>query len=105
MNKDDQIEAHIQKNEKAINELLIKIEVLNKDVEALLTELNVSPAQLTAYIENEKNFTTDNWNTLQDQQKQLNEKLLRDLLNIRNPKKAKESFKQMHVQPHWLYVR
>jgi hypothetical protein len=105
MNRDDQLEAHFQKNEKAIQELSIRIEALNNDIDELLSELQVTPSQLTAFIESKDNFSKENWSTLQAQRKALDEKLLRELLNIKNPKKAKESFKQLNVQPHWLFVR
>jgi len=105
MNQDAKIESHLHKNECAIQELSIRIETLNRDVEELLNELSVTPEQLTAYIGNKDNFSEDNWQTLLDQRKALDEKLLRELLNISNPKKTQEKRKQMNVQPHWLFVR
>lgn len=105
MKKEDELEGHIQKNEKAIQELSIRIEALNNDIDELLNELKVKPAQLTAFIENKANFSDENWEALQAQRKTLDEKLLRELVNISNPKKTRESFKQMNVQPHWLFVR
>lgn len=105
MNKDNTIEAHLQKNALAIQELEIRIEALNRDVEALLSELNVSPKQLTTFIEDQTNFSQENWETLMQQRKALDEKLLRELLNVSNPKKTQAAFKQRQVQPHWLFVR
>lgn len=105
MDRDDKLEAHLQKNEKAIQELSIRIEALNKDIDELLNELQVTPDQLTMFIENKDNFSEENWSSLQAQRKTLDEKLLRELLNISNPKKTKETFKQLNVQPHWLFVR
>jgi hypothetical protein len=105
MNRDDTIEAHIQKNALTIQELEIRIEALNRDVETLLRELNVSPNQLTTFIENPNNFSQENWDTLMQQRKALDEKLLRELLNVSNPKKTQAAFKERHVQPHWLFVR
>lgn len=105
MNRDAVIESHMFKNENAIQELTIRIETLDRDVKELLSELNVTPEQLTAYIGNKDNFSEENWQTLLDQRKALDEKLLRELLNISNPKKTQEKRKQMNVQPHWLFVR
>lgn len=105
MNQEDIRDAQIQKNALAIQELEIRIEALNRDVEALLNELNVSPKQLTAFLENESNFSKEDWRTLTEQRKALDEKLLRELLNISNPKKTQATMKQRHVQPHWLFVR
>lgn len=105
MNQDDIREAHSQKNALAIQELEIRIEALNRDVEILLNELNISPKQLTTFIENPNNFSQENWETLLQQRKALDEKLLRELLNVSNPKKTQAAFKQRQVQPHWLFVR
>ena len=105
MNSEAKLESHIQKNENAIQELSIRIESLNRDVEQLLNELNVTPEQLTTYIENKDNFSEENWQTLLDQRKALDEKLLREMLNISNPKKTQETRKQLNVQQHWLFVR
>lgn len=105
MSTEARLEAHIQKNALAIQELSIRIEALNRDVNELLSQLNVTPDQLTTYLENKDNFSEENWNSLLEQRKALDEKLLRELLNISNPKKTQESFKKMNVQPHWLFVR
>lgn len=105
MSHDIRLEAHIQKNELAIQELAIRIEALDRDVNQLLTQLNVSPDQLTTFIGNKDNFSEENWNTLLEQRKALDEKLLRELLNVSNPQKTKESLKTLNVQRHWLFVR
>jgi hypothetical protein len=105
MHADFQLEAHIQKNALAIQELSIRIEALNRDVDELFSQLRVSPEQLTAFIENKDNFSEENWNALLEQRKALDEKLLRELLHVSNPKKTQQSFKSMNVQPHWLFVR
>jgi hypothetical protein len=105
MKSDSQLEAHIQKNELTQQELSIRIEALNRDVDGLLTQLNVSPEQLTTFIENKDNFSEENWNTMQEQRKALDEKLLRELVNVSNPKKTRDAFKNLNAQPHWLFVR
>lgn len=105
MTSESQIENHIKKNAQAIEELSIRIETLNRDVDTLLKELNVSPTQLTTFLSNSNNFTEDNWNALTAERKALDEKLLRELLNVSNPVKTKKTYAERHVQPHWLYVR
>lgn len=105
MNRDDTLEVHMQKNALAIQELNIRIEALDRDIKALLNELNVSPQQLSIFLENQNNFSGENWQTITEQRKALDEKLLRELMNISNPKKTQKTFKQRHVQSHWIYVR
>lgn len=105
MSYDNEVEAHIQKNDLAIKELAIRIEALDRDVNDLLTQLSVSPDQLTTFIENQENFSDNNWKSLLEKRKALDEKLLKELLNVSNPKKRKEALKSLQVQPHWLFVR
>lgn len=102
---DGQLEVHIQKNHLAIEELSIKIEALNRDVDTLLLELGVTPEQLTKFLDNSGNFTQENWNSLLEQRKALDEKLLRALVNIADPLKRKKTYADRHVQSHWLFVR
>ncbi len=101
----EELERKIQKSDLTINELAIRIENLNRQTEELLQELNVSNAQLAAFIENKAHFTEDNWNTLQELQQSLEAKLQRELANIRNPKKAKQTLAERNIPPHWLFVR
>lgn len=106
MKKSDQeLEAHLTRNGTRIEELEIRIEALNRDINSLLKELNVSPQQLSSCLASQEHFSTDEWDTVNNEKKKLNEKLLRELLNISNPKKTKEAYQSRNVQPHWLFVR
>lgn len=105
MSSTNPLETHINKNELAIQELAIRIEALDRDIHELLKELNVSPDQLTIFLENKDNFSKENWNTVLEHRKALDEKLLRELQNISNPQKTKKTMKTMNVQQHWLFVR
>lgn len=101
----DELEKTIQKNELAINELSIRIDSIASQVDSLLMELNVSSEQLSAFLENKENFTEKNWNDLLKQRQELDEKLKRELANIRNPLKTKKTYSELKVQSHWLFVR
>lgn len=105
MNHIDQLEQTIQKNELAIRELAIQIDSMSDQVNSFLAELNVSPEQLSAYLANQDNFTQENWNTLLQQKQELEEKLKRELENIKNPLKTKKTYSERKIQQHWLYVR
>ncbi|MEI8365277.1 MAG: hypothetical protein WCF65_02565 [Parachlamydiaceae bacterium] len=102
---DTQREALIQKNHLSIDELSIRIDALNQDVESFLQELNVSPEQLTTLLSEKNNFTERNWNTILEQRKALDEKLLRALVNVANPQKTKKAYASRKVPSHWLFVR
>jgi len=86
-------------------ELSIRNESLDKQVQDLLEEIQVTPEQLTVFVENEQNFTEKNWEELQKHRSELDEKLQRELANIRDPLKAKQKQAQLKVGPHWLFVR
>jgi len=100
-----QHEAQIKKNALAIEALAIKIDDLNRDIEGFLKELNVSSEQLTTYLNDKDNFSPENWSTIVEQRKALDEKLMRELLNIANPKKTKQVYADRNIQSHWLFVR
>jgi hypothetical protein len=105
MSSEEDLERHIQKNALAIDELVIRIETLNRQANDLLEELKVSPEQLSAFIEKKDYFTEENWKTIEQQRKALDERLLRELANIRNPAKTKKTLAERHVPAHWLFVR
>ena len=99
------LEQLLAKQDHAMQELLIRMDVLDREVKGLMNELNVTPEQLTKYIENSDNFTPENWEELQQQRKSLDEKLKRDLENVRDPSKTKKRQADRNVAPHWLFVK
>jgi hypothetical protein len=98
-------ENYSNKNEALLRELMHRSKELEAVEEKLFQELNVTPEQISAFIEKSDNFTPDNWNQIQEQKKQLNEKLERDLKNIKNPLKTKKSYQNRIVDNRWLYVK
>jgi ABC-type Fe2+-enterobactin transport system substrate-binding protein len=103
--KNQKLEQDIVKNNQALQQMLIHMDSLDKEINALLTELKVTPQQLEVFLANPDNFTTENWQELQKQRQLLEEKLQRDLANIRDPRQAQKSQESRNVQRHWLYVR
>lgn len=101
----DNIEEKLNVNEKKIRELAIRHEKLDSDISSFLVDLEVTPEQLTAFISKQENFTEDNWQELQKQKQQLDEKLDVELKNVRNPLKSKKALASLHVARHWLHVR
>ena len=102
---EDDLENLIVKNEQKIKGLSIQIETIDREAAELLNELDVTPEQLTQFVKNSENFSKKNWEELQRQRKLLNEKLQRDLDNINNPKKTKDTYKKFRVPPNWIPVR
>lgn len=101
----EDLETKMQRQEKALAEVLISNENLDLEVEAYFSGYNVTPGQLSQFISNKEHFSEENWDALQERKKQLDEKLQRDLENIANPLKLKKAYKQRKVETHWLFVR
>lgn len=99
------LENKIQQQESKIKELEIQLETLEHSVSELLTHLQVTPEQLTALVSNQEHFSEENWSDLQKHKLQIEEKLQREIANIRNPRKIKKSYDSLHVERHWLHVR
>lgn len=105
MFSDTKSEQQIQTRASKIQALQLQLENLDRQMEELLGELRVSPEQLSAFISKKENFTEENWAELVSQKKRLDDKLQRELDNIRNPLKTKRNYKSLHVQRHWLHVK
>lgn len=101
----DELEKKIEKHEIAFQELLIKTESLNQQINEFLDELNISEEQLSTFIGNKDNFSEENWQEINRLRQELDEKLKRELGNVRNPLKNKKTYSERIVQQHWLYVR
>ena len=100
------IESHSEKNENKLHLLELQIEALDKEIAQFLTELKVSPEKLTCFIENQNHFTQENWETLQQERKALDEKLQLNLKNIPNPRKTKKTYSEKRVvDSRWLFVK
>lgn len=105
MARADELENNIQKHELAFQELMIKVDSLNEQVQELLAELGVTPEQLTHFLANQDNFSDENWQMINKQRQEFDEKLKRELANVRNPLKNKKTYSERVVPQHWLFVR
>lgn len=101
----DELEKKIQTNEIAIKKLSIDIDNIRRHNDELFADLNVTPQQISAFISNKDHFTPENWESLHHQKKQLDEKLTRELANIRNPGTIKKNQNDRANAHQWLFVR
>lgn len=101
----DNFEEKLVHNEIKMRELDIRHEKLDHDISNFFEELQVTPEQLTAFISTKDNFTEENWQELQKQKKQLDEKLDIELKNVRNPLKSKKALASLNVGRNWLHVK
>ena len=104
--KEADLEQQSAKHELSMQELMIRIDSLDREVKTLLDELQITPEQVSHFVSSATNFTSENWEELQNQRKLLDEKLAMELSNIKNPTKTKEALQsQKNVARHWIFVR
>lgn len=104
--KENNIENQILKNDLSLQELLIRIDSLDREVKKLLEELNITPEQVSQFVSLKDNFTQENWEQLQQQRKMLDEKLDLELRSIRDPQKTKNTFQEnKNIARHWIFVK
>lgn len=101
----DNLEEHIQRNEKKFNEVSIRHERLNEQIAGFLAELQVSPQQLSIYLSDQSNFSEETWNEILKRREQMDHKLQLDLDQIQNPDSMKKKYADRNIGQHWLFVR
>lgn len=95
----------IAKHEQLMQELTIRIENMDLEIKALLSELNVTPEQLTSFLSRQENFTPENWNELQKQKERFDAQWDAELSNIPDPRKVQKTQKDRYIPVHWLFVK
>jgi len=101
----DTLEQNKMRLDKKIKEICIQTEKLDKDIKNYFKENDINPVEVALYLENKENFTDEEWEFIQETRKKLDENLNLNLANIKDPRKAKKSYNDRLVAPHWLYVR
>lgn len=101
----DSMEQRIQQQEEKIRKLSLLLENQDREVQEFLQHQNIHPEKISEFLEKQENFCEAGWSELNQEKQKLDEKLQRDLSNIRNPKKAKKALASLHVERHWLHVR
>lgn len=101
----DTIEQKTERNNKKLKEVCLQIEKLDQDIEQLFKEQGINPIEIAEFLDKKENFNEKEWAEIQEAQKILDKELKVNLKNIRDPRKAKKTYNDRYVQPHWLYVR
>lgn len=104
--RDADLEQRLQKHDLNMQELMIRIDSLDREVKTLMDELNITPDQVSQFVASSANFSSEQWAELHNQRKALDDKLARDLSNIKNPKKTQQALQsQQHVTRNWIFVK
>ncbi len=85
-----------------IDDLDIEIEAMAEESREHFWELGISLEEIDVYINNPNHFSEETWELLQSNLSRLEEKLKRDLDNIRDPKATKASYKERQAPSHWI---
>lgn len=95
-----------QKKDRALLELMLRHEQLNRDTDLLLEELEVSSEQLSSYLENRDNFSDKNWAILQREKQKVEERLEKDLADLKERASPKKRLQNAYSPAqHWIFVR
>ncbi len=97
------VDNRIEKMQAGIKEAEIAIEMMQKQIDALMNYLEATPEAITTYLQNPKHFTEKDWQLLQQMKQQAQEKL--EHAKGRDVLAAKKKQAERNVAPHWLFVR
>ncbi len=102
---DNQLEQTIAKHDLSLQEILMRIDAMDREVKVLMEELKITPEQIAEFLANKDNFTPENWEELEKQRQKLSEKLRLEKEHVPNPQRTKKAQADRQVERHWLFVR
>ncbi len=98
-------ETQLFDHEKKLKEFEIQNDTLDQEIAGLLEHCQVTEHQLTTYVSNPEYFTPDQWETMKQERKKLDDALALKLSCIADLRKKKKTQDERLVAPHWLFVR
>lgn len=103
---EEKLETKIHRTERKLVELSVHIQRLNREYQEIIDELALAPDELKNFAENPENFDPPIWEQLQQEKKQMDERLDLELNNVQDANKTKHTISERgKVQQHWLHVR
>lgn len=103
---EEAVEKKIENTEKKITVFKMRLDRYEKAFKELHEEVNIAPSELTDFLNTSTNFDSETWASLQNYRDELDNKLAKELENIRNPLKTAETYAQRsQIKPHWMFVR
>ena len=104
--KETTIEEKIETLEKAAQELEIAIDNQNRQIADFYAQFGVSLGQVANYASRPDQFSTEQWELMEEERQKLTSKLKIVLEEIQNPKQTIQArSSQGSVRPNWLFVR
>jgi len=97
------LEETIDANEKRLNELLGKIDEIDRETTEMFTELEVTPDQVQKFLDNEENFTDEHRAEIRRQKEEIDAVSNREVRDIGKVRKAQKE--RGTIQNNWIFVR
>lgn len=95
-----------EKMQQTLKELLIQSENLDRNYQNLLNDLSLSENQLTQFMDNPGNFSSEEWSELESEKEKMQAMLEQQLSNVKDPKKTRKKYSQQkRVKNDWIFVR
>ena len=83
----------------------LRLERFERAFKEFYEDSNITPEELTNYLNNEANFRPSVWSQLEELRMDLDQKLNQELQNIRNPFETSQNYAERgEIQRHWLFV-
>jgi|GEM_PF-2794124 len=102
----NKLQENIHITERKLTELSIQVQRLDRDYESLLKQWGLTPEEVKEFVEEAAHFSPSVWEDLQNEKKQMDEKLNLELSNVLNGNKIKQVLSEKgKIQQHWLFVR
>lgn len=106
MTTEEKIEDKIHHTEKKLRELSIILKRLDSEYQQLLAEMELTPEQVKAYVENAEDFPPQVWAYLQKVKLRFDEGLNLAISNVPDVERTKKTLSERgSIQKHWLFVR
>lgn len=106
MSKEDELYQKYQSTQQKLKELAIMSESIERNYQALLKNLDLTPQELKSYMENPNNFTPIEWEDLQKEKEKMDEMLKLQLTTVCDPRKTKKKYaEKARVRQNWIFVR
>ncbi|MBS4163698.1 Uncharacterized protein PRO82_001001 [Candidatus Protochlamydia amoebophila] len=106
MSLEQKIEEKFHSTQVKMKEISVGMGKLESEYQKLLKDLGLSNEEVHEFASNPSNYSAPIWEQLQNEKKQLDEKLNLNLNNVRDPLKVKKAFSDhATIQSHWIYVR
>lgn len=103
---EEKLEEKIHRTERKLMELSLHIQHLHHEYQEILNEFALTPEQIKEFAENSENFPPPLWEQLQQEKKEMDEKLEQELNNVQDTSKTQKTISERgKVQQHWLFVR